>query len=71
MLIYFLFSLIFCKNENIIKNPSFEEFDANSKLKYWDVVKESDISSDSHSGNNSLHWKPLNRSLVNYQQINV
>ena len=71
MLIYFLFSLIFCGNENIIKNPSFEEFDANSKLKYWDVVKESDISSDSHSGNNSLHWKPLNRSLVNYQQINV
>ena len=58
MLLLFLFSIIFCE-ENIIKNPSFEEVDSDTnKFKDWNVVEESDIPHESHSGHNSLHWKP-------------
>ena len=70
MLILFLFSIIFC-DENLIKNPSFEEFDSQSHLTYWNVPKESEISSDSHSGEYSLHWKPLNKTMASYQYINL
>ena len=70
MLLIFCFSLIICE-ENLIKNPSFEEVDSDNKIKYWNVVKGSDISSDSHSGKYSLHWKPENKSMVNFQYINI
>ena len=71
MLILFLFSIIICQ-ENIIKNPSFEEIDSNTnKLKYWNIVQEADISHDCLSGNNCLHWKPVNLVLINYQYINI
>ena len=71
MLILFLFSLVICE-ENIIKNPSFEEIDSNTnKLKDWNVVNTSDISHDCYSGHNCLHWKPLNRSMINFQYINI
>ena len=69
MLILFLFSIIFC-DENLIKNPSFEEFEDN-KLKYWNVAKECEISSDSHTGKYSLYWKPLNKTIACNQNINV
>ena len=63
MLILFLFSIIFC-DENLIKNPSFEEFDSDKKLKYWNLAKEIEVtSSDFHSGKYSLHWKPLNKTI--------
>ena len=71
MFIVFLFSIIICEDENLIKNPSFEEFDSDNKLKYWNVDKESDISSVHHSGKYSLHWKPLNKTISSYQFINV
>jgi len=44
-------------NKNIIKNPSFEEFNSKNRLLNWNVDALTDISSDSHSGNYSLHWK--------------
>ena len=63
-MILFLFSIIICQ-ENIIKNPSFEEIDSNThELKYWHIVEGADISHDCHSGNNCLHWKPLDRVLI-------
>jgi hypothetical protein len=71
MLILFLFSIVICE-ENIIKNPSFEEIDSNTqKLKYWNIVEGAGISNDCNSGHNCLHWKPLNRILINWQYINV
>ena len=63
---FFLFSMVFC--ENLVKNPSFEEFEDN-KLKDWKAVKGSDISIESHSGNYSLHWKPQNKSMITLQYI--
>ena len=71
MLILLLFSLIFCE-ENIIKNPSFEEIDSRTReLKYWNIVEGASISHNCHSGRNCLHWKPLDRVLINWQYINV
>ena len=58
-----------CKN--IIKNPSFEEFDSNNKLKDWILNPTSDISHESYSGNNSLHWKESNKRIINTQTIQV
>ena len=69
MLIFFLFSIVYC--ENIIKNPSFEEFDSNNKLLYWYLDEEADISSNSHSGKKSLHWKPKNKLIYSYQIIQL
>ena len=65
-IIYFLFPIILC--ENLIQNPSFEEMEGD-KLKYWKAVKGSDISSNSHSGKNSPHWKPQNKSMITLQDI--
>ena len=71
MLILFLFSIIICE-ENIMKNPSFEEIDSNTnKPKYWQVVDNADISHDCYSGNNCLHWKPSNDVLINLQYFDV
>ena len=67
MVIFFIFSIVYC--QNIIKNPSFEEFDSNHKLLYWSLAEEADLSSDSHSGQKSLHWKPKNKLVFNCQVI--
>ena len=72
-MVFILFALIIiisC-NKNIIKNPSFEELDSDNKLKYWVLNPICDISHDSHSGNNSLHWKESSKRIINTQTIEL
>ena len=69
MIILFLFSLVCC--QNLIKNPSFEEVDSNNKILNWIIKEGASLSSVSHSGNKSLHWKQENELFFNYQIINV
>ena len=68
MIFFALFSIIYC--QNIIKNPSFEEIE-NNKVLNWNLGKGVEISSDSHLGKNSLHWKPTNHSFFSYQMISI
>ena len=69
MIFFFLFSIIYC--QNVIKNPSFEEFE-NNQVKYWRLDKESQIiSSDCYSGKYSLYWKQGNHSITNFQTIQL
>ena len=69
MIFFFLFSIIYC--QNIIKNPSFEEFE-NNQIKNWRLSKESQIiSSDIHSGKYSLYWKQPNHPISNIQIIQL
>ena len=69
MICFFLFSIIYC--QNIIKNPSFEEVE-NNQAKNWILDKGSQIiSSDSHSGKNSLYWKQTDHGISNYQIIQL
>ena len=68
MIFLVLFSLIYC--QNIIKNPSFEEVE-NNKVLNWNLGKGVEISSDSYSGKNSLHWRPTNHSFSSYQAIPI
>ena len=68
-IILFVLIIIINCNRNIIKNPSFEEFDSDKKLKYWILNPTSNISHDSYSGNNSLHWKESNKRIINTQTI--
>ena len=72
-MIFILFTLIIIINcnRNIIKNPSFEEFDSDKKLKYWILNPTSDISHEYYSGNNSLHWKESNKKIINTQTIEL
>ena len=53
IILFFIIFIINCK-DNIIKNPSFEEFDSKNKLTYWRINNKTEISSDSYSGKNSL-----------------
>jgi len=70
--IYYICLIIIINcNNNIIKNPSFEEFNSNNKLKYWTLNSKCDISHESFSGNNSLFWKELNKKLFNIQTIEL
>ena len=70
-LLVVLFIIINCKEVNIIKNPSFEELDSKNKLTHWIVNDITDISSTCHSGKNSLHWKQINKRIVNIQYIEL
>jgi hypothetical protein len=70
-LLVVLFIIINCKEVNIIKNPSFEELDSKNKLTHWIVNDITDISSICHSGKNSLHWKQINKRIVNIQYIEL
>ena len=67
---FILLSIINC-NKNIIKNPSFEEFNSNNRLINWNVDTITDLSSNSHSGNYSLHWKQIDRTVTNSQYIEL
>ena len=68
----FAFTIIIINcNTNIIKNPSFEEFDSDNKLKYWILNPACNISHDSYSGNNSLHWKESDKRIINTQTIQL
>ena len=58
-------------NKNIVKNPSFEEFNSKNRLLNWNVDTLTDISSDSHSGNFSLHWKQTNKRVISSQKIEL
>ena len=69
MLIFCFFSLICC--QNIIRNPSFEVIDSYNKIVNWTVPEGSDLSSDSISGKNSLHWKTMNKTLSCYQLVKI
>ena len=70
MLILFLISIV-C-SQNIIKNPSFEEVNSNNKLLYWYNPDNVEISPDSHSGKNSLHFKSVpNKYISITQRVNV
>ena len=62
------FSIIYC--QNILKNPSFEEVE-NNKVLNWILGEGIELSSDSHSGKNSLYWKPTNHSFFGYQMIQL
>ena len=62
MLIFFLFSIVCC--QNIILNPSFEEVDSNNKVLHWNLAEGAELSSESHSGSKSLHWKAMNKTLI-------
>ena len=70
ILLLILVSNIKC-NKNIIKNPSFEELNSKNKLINWNVYTLADLSSDSHSGNYSLHWKQTNITTMNSQYIEL
>ncbi len=72
-MIFILFALIIINisNKNIIKNPSFEEFDSDNKLKYWKLNPTCDISNESNSGNYSLHWKESDKRIINTQSIEL
>ena len=72
-MIFILFALIITNisNKNIIKNPSFEEFDSDNKLKYWKLNPTCDISNESNSGNYSLHWKESDKRIINTQSIEL
>ena len=70
ILLLILLSNINC-SVNIIKNPSFEELNAQKKLINWNVDTLADLSSDRHSGNYSLHWNQTNRRVVNSQYIEL
>ena len=67
MLILFLFSLLYC--QNLIKNPSFEEVDSNNKILNWGIKEGASLSTISHSGKYSLHWKQTDKIFSNYQAI--
>ena len=69
-ILFVLFIIISC-NRNIIKNPSFEEFDSDNKLKYWILNSICDISHEYYSGNNSLHWKESSKRIINTQTIEL
>jgi len=69
--LFFIFFIIINCKDNIVKNPSFEEFDSKNKLTYWRINNKTEISSDSHSGKNSLHWKQENKRVKNYQLIEL
>ena len=69
MLILFLFSLVSC--QNLIKNPSFEQVDSNNKVLNWVIEEGTSLSSVSHSGKYSLHWEQNDKSLFNYQVVNI
>ena len=69
MLIFLLFSIV--STENIIKNPSFEDFDSNNKLLYWNIPENVEISSVSHSGKKSLKFKIKEKNLYVYQVIEL
>ena len=58
-------------NKNIIKNPSFEELNSKNRLMDWAVDSLTDLSSDSHSGNYSLHWKQTNKIVYNSQNLQL
>jgi len=70
IILFFIIFIINCK-DNIIKNPSFEEFDSKNKLTYWRINNKTEISSDSYSGKNSLYWKQTNKRIKNYQLIEL
>ena len=69
-LLLFLFTIINC-NQNILNNPSFEEFDSKNKSTYWYFDPLAGLSSHSHSGKFSLHWKQTNISIASAQAIPV
>ena len=58
-------------DKNYINNPSFEEFKTKKTLMYWIVDSSTDISSDCHSGNFSLHWKQTNKNIYSSQYIQL
>ena len=64
----FLFFSIGC-HQNIIKNPSFEELDSNNNLKDWYNLRNVEISSVSHSGKNSLHFKSAPDKYISVAQL--
>ena len=69
MMFFLLFSIIYC--QNIIKIPSFEEVEGD-QVTNWKLGEGVElISSDSHSGKNSLHWKPTNKAIFSYQMIQI
>ena len=71
ILLLILFGNINC-NKNIIKNPSFEELNSKNKLLNWNVnTTLIDLSSDSYSGNFSLHWKQRNITVSSSQRIEL
>ena len=70
ILLFILLGNINC-NKNFIKNPSFEEFNSKKRLLYWSVDASTDLSSDSHSGNYSLHWKQTNKTVTNSQRLDL
>ena len=69
-IIFFLIFIINC-NKNIIKNPSFEELDSDGIIKFWNLNSICDISNETNSGNNSLHWKESNKRIINSQTIEL
>ena len=70
ILVFIIFSRFNC-NKNIVKNPSFEELNSNNKLINWNIDSLTDLSSDKHSGNVSLHWKQTNKRVINSQYIEL
>ena len=70
MYIYFLiFSIVYSKKENLVRNPSFEFVNNKNYPLEWNIVAEGGISSDSFSGKNSFHWKVTNTKLILSQFI--
>ena len=68
MIYFLLFSIISC--QNLLRNPSFEIIE-NNKVVNWSLGSVVEISSISHTGRNSIHWKPTNHSVFTYQMIPV
>ena len=68
MIYFLLFSIIYC--QNLLRNPSFEIIE-NDKAVNWSLGRGVEISSISHTGKNSIHWKPTNHSVFSYQMIPV
>ena len=59
MFIYFLiFSIAYCENKNLVKNPSFELVD-NKNYPFGILWTTGEISSDSYSGKNGFHFKAI------------
>ena len=69
MIIILLFSLVY--SQNLIKNPSFEEIDSNNNVLNWKMYEEVEISTVSHSGRNSLAFKPANRTIAAHQTVKL
>ena len=67
MLILFHFYLVSC--QKLIKNPSFEQVDSNNNVLNWVIEEGISLSSVSHSGKYSLHWKQNDQALFNYQVV--